>query len=378
AAVSGSASVAAGMAYTHKTPSESINHIAPLINKSLLSDFSMIDLALALKRKTQHGQSISFIDLFGSLMAQRTFKGLGIDHPSSIDLATYASQIDPLKSPLPIQTSIIGNNTSGKYEWVEFTPFEIGSTFLNTFIPSWAFGRKFENGFSTDFTPPQSLAFCMGLWGSAMCANPHDFFKIRIAPELDPIVSSFLAPQLEQLFTRPPFSNVRLSPAHVFNWNLGMQNATLNKHKTLTLVDAGFDSNFPLPPLLRSERAVDIIIMIDASTIRANELRDAEKNMLHRGLDMPSIDYGIIDQPCSIHHDSLSPNKSTIVYIPLVKNPSYHDNWDPCKEKFTDIFNFRYTQHQTHALSGLMKHNMAQSMPMIIDTIRQWIKKKNH
>ncbi|MDR3549851.1 MAG: hypothetical protein P4L31_00415, partial [Candidatus Babeliales bacterium] len=254
AAVSGSASVAAGMAYTHKTPSESINHIAPLINKSLLSDFSMVDLALALKRKTQHGQSISFIDLFGSLMAQRTFKGLGIDHPSSIDLATYASQIDPLKSPLPIQTSIIGNNTSGKYEWVEFTPFEIGSTFLNTFIPSWAFGRKFENGLSIDFTPPQSLAFCMGLWGSAMCANPHDFFKIRIAPELDPIVSSFVAPQLEQLFTRPPFSNVRLSPAHVFNWNLGMQNATLNKHKTLTLVDAGFDSNFPLPPLLRSER----------------------------------------------------------------------------------------------------------------------------
>jgi len=36
------------------------------------------------------------------------------------------------------------------------------------FVKTWAFGRKFENGISTDFAPEQPLEFYLGIFSSAM------------------------------------------------------------------------------------------------------------------------------------------------------------------------------------------------------------------
>jgi len=401
AAISGNAVVIAGMAYTHMTPLEGINQIKPLISKGLLDNFNMKDFALALKKKRTHNQPISFIDFFGTLLAQRTFNNLGIEYPSLIDVLSYAEHIDPAKSPLPIQASIIGNKNIFPYQWIEFTPFEVGSSFLNTAIPLWAFGRKFNKGVSIDFAPPASLSFCMGLWSAAMCVNPHDFFRIRIAPEFDNQLGACIKNEAKNVFTfaqqiskkigltkfvdtasknnqkkESPFSHYRISPPHAFNWNFGMQDIPLNEHETLIMVDAGFDFNFPLPPLLNDKRKVDIIIMFDASTNRLNELKTAEKYFQTHALDFPHIDNHKINQPCSIHHDTTKPNAPIVIYMPLIKNGGYQNDWNPYNEKFTNIFNFKYTEEQTDLLSGLMQYNMEQSMPMILDTIKQWIATK--
>ena len=47
------------------------------------------------------------------------------------------------------------------------TPFEVGCDELAAFVPTWAFGRKFEGGVSVVGLPEQSLSLLVGLCVSA-------------------------------------------------------------------------------------------------------------------------------------------------------------------------------------------------------------------
>lgn len=48
------------------------------------------------------------------------------------------------------------------YDWYEITPIEIGSRTISAWIPTWAYGRSFENGRSTERTPEVSLSLIVG------------------------------------------------------------------------------------------------------------------------------------------------------------------------------------------------------------------------
>ena len=72
--------------------------------------------------------------------------------------------------PIPIYTAV--SHEHKHYRWLEFTPFEVGiAQDINIFVPTFAFGRKFENGTSTDFAVEPSLALLQATWGSAFCAT---------------------------------------------------------------------------------------------------------------------------------------------------------------------------------------------------------------
>ncbi|MDR3549850.1 MAG: hypothetical protein P4L31_00410, partial [Candidatus Babeliales bacterium] len=379
-------------------PGDFIDHLAPHMYQGILDDFNMQDLVLELKKKEMNNQPISFVNVYGILLAQKILKGLGADHPSAIELTCCTAIFDEVKMPLSIKTSVIGNNDLN--EWTEFTPYQVGSTYLQTFIPTWAFGRKFENGFSVDFAPPQSIGFCLGIWSSAMCIDPKDFIKFVVKPNLDEAEASFvdnaIAPIATMVYNTlsklgisylkkdnadnplAALSAHRIYPAEIFNWNLGIKDVPLNTEKTLALVDSGHAFNFPLPALLRKERDVDIIIIIDASDTPKDEWDNAERYIKEHNLPFPSIDRTQFNKTCSVHADPAHPDAPIIIYFPLIKNSTYKDNWDPWSVSFTGTFNEKYTQEQVHLLSGLAHSNMAQGMPIIMDTIKQWIENKKN
>lgn len=402
-ALSGSTWTVTGLSYSHMNPGDFLAHMSSQMEEDILENFDMIDLTQALEKKQRQNQPISFVDVYGILIAQKIFKKIDPQNPSAIELSAYANKIDSTKMPLPIQTAVISDEYLSSYEWVEFTPYEIGSTALNSFVPIWAFGRKFNKGNSIDFTPPQSIGFCLGTWSSAMCLNAKDFFDLIIKAKINIFFDKNITPQFGVAFSyklkkslkriilyftdmiwqlkkiiyqnKGNYFKKNISPATFFNWTFGIKNTPLNKRKTITLVDAGLSFNIPLPPLIGTERVVNIIIICDASDGN-DQLALAEQYAKKHNLKFPPIDYNKINQICSIHQDYSDQDVPIIIYMPLIKNINYQNNWDPYSEKFTATFNTKYTQEQSIKLSGLMKYNMEQSMPLILNTIKQWIEKK--
>ncbi|MCX5922933.1 MAG: hypothetical protein NTX86_06435 [Candidatus Dependentiae bacterium] len=400
ASLSGSSWALAGLNQSRMSPTNYLEHLSNQINKSLITDVDVQEIVFEIIEKCSYGQPVSLIDIYGGLLAHKFLKNLGNSDESAIDLTSYASLTTSAQIPLPIHTAIMGEK-AGQYIWVEFTPYEIGSVDLRSFIPTWAFGRKFNNGTSTDFAPPQAMGYGMGIWGSAISMSAKEFFNLVIEPELGTIGASYLesqfghiaasgAPALAQIYleltkhkercaqdlTRS-LLDTRISPAQVFNWAYGMATALNNEADTITLVDAGIDFSIALPPLLRSERAVDIIILCDYSggTIE-DDLREADAYAQRNGLRFPTIDYSKVNQVCSVHRDASNPTAPIIIYMPLIKNDSYSNGWDPKTADFTATLNLEYTKDQTALLSGLSKQNMIDSQRMIIDTIKQWIEDK--
>lgn len=397
--LSGSTWALAGLEYSYMTPAHYLQHITPAIAKGIVDDLDMENLMVELLRKEKLKQNVSFIDIYGAILAQKLLSNLGEDQPSSIDLAAYSSAVITNQYPLLIQSCVIDDNSDSDYRWAEFSPYEVGCSHLHAFVPTWAFGRTFNNGISTNFAPPQSLGFCMGLWGSAMSLDAKEFFKLVIEPRLGIITSQHLesefsptvasgaelltsiqqeTPYQDDTFYKESFLDERILASKVFNWAFGLKQAPFNTSKTLTLIDAGIDCNLPVQPLLRPERDIDIIIILDASGGSAGgELHNAELHAKKWGYPFPRIDYMTIGKPCSIHWDHTNPAAPIVIYMPLIKNKNYFDGWDPYKANFTSTYNFTYTPEQTALLSGLTSYNMSQSLPLILNTIALWIATKN-
>ena len=53
------------------------------------------------------------------------------------------------------------------FQWFELSPYEVGCDELAAYVPTWAFGRKFEEGTSVVGLPEQSLSLLIGLCVSA-------------------------------------------------------------------------------------------------------------------------------------------------------------------------------------------------------------------
>ena len=131
--------------------------------------------------------------------------------------------------------------------------------------------------------------------------------------------------------------------------------------------------------MLRPERSVDIIIIFDASSdLNGTELRKAEKLAQKYGYPFPTIDYARVNDVYSVYKHPTDTHAPIIIYMPLVKNPGYMNGWDPHASDFTSTFNFSYTTEQVQQLSGLSGYSFLTSKKMILETIRDWVKKKRN
>ncbi len=315
-------------------------------------------------------QPITPVDIYGGLLADKILKFFDKKR-QSVRLSESAHYIMTGDKLMPIYTSVLCLK-GDKYEWMEYTPFEIGSSYLKSYVPTWAFGRKFSNGISKDYAPEQSLGYLMGIWGSAFEIAMKDL--IQSESEKINQSQSFPYSIFDHIVENTPVGNLRLSPAAVFNISKHIPASPLKDEKYISMVDAGLYFNLPLPPLL--ERKSDIIIIFDASAgnVGGMEFKKAYKWAIEHDYDMPEFDMNdddIINRNITILKDE-DPKVPVIIYMPLAnENGAYLNGYNWEKQSYTSTFNFKYKKNQFDALAGLPEFNVIQNADAIFDVIKE-------
>ena len=155
------------------------------------------------------------------------------------------------------------------FQFYEITPFEFGSEELSAWIPTWAMGRKFQNGVSTTRHAETSLTTLLGTFSSAFCASLSLYWREVKAVLPDTGIFKTINEQLE--VRDDELKRIHLVEAtRIANYTKGLRqqlpdsmSPELTEQDHIKLCDSGMEQNIPFYPLLR--RKCDIIIAIDSS-----------------------------------------------------------------------------------------------------------------
>lgn len=226
-------------------------------------------------------------------------------------------------------TEVQEPKTEAWFQWFEFSPYEFYSEDFGAGIPTWAVGRSFENGHSKrrsaaslagteqpTYLPELRLSLLMGVWGSAFCATLAHYYK-----EIRPLVKGLTGfSGVDEMLEDRNDDMARLhpvDPAQIPNFALGMRDMLPERcpdsvcgtsgsknlgadarnqdedieqtqgAKHIQLMDAGMSNNLPIYPLLRRNRAVDILIVFDSSADirKENWLRVVDGYAQRRGVE---------------------------------------------------------------------------------------------
>lgn len=276
-------------------------HIAypPVAFQSLVSMPTSKYLLSGLVEKLRGDSKADFglVDVYGLLLGARFLvpKGeLGVNE-KDFKLSNQRDAIKFGDRPLPIYTVVrheipqteetnrgpterekkIAKEESW-FQWYEITPYEFFCEEFGAGIPTWAMGRKFNNG--KDVAPENRfhlpeirVPLLMGIFGSAFCATLSHYYK-----EIKPLVLSisglsgvdqFVSGRDDDLSKVHP-----IDPASIPNFAYQMHGKlpdttpkSIYEQEHIQLMDAGMSNNLPIYPLLRPGRDVDILIAFDAS-----------------------------------------------------------------------------------------------------------------
>lgn len=276
-------------------------HIAypPVAFQSLVSLPTSKYLLSGLVEKLRGDPKADFglVDVYGLLLAARFLvpKGeLGVNE-KDFKLSNQREAIKYGDRPLPIYTVVRHEipsvdetklepleaekkqaNEEPWFQWYEITPYEFFCEDFGAGIPTWAMGRKFNDGkdvpLESGFHLPEiRVPLLMGIFGSAFCATLSHYYK-----EIKPLVLSisglggiddFVSGRDDDLSKVHP-----IDPATIPNFAYQMQGKlpgttpkSIYEHEHIQLMDAGMSNNLPIYPLLRPGRDVDVLIAFDAS-----------------------------------------------------------------------------------------------------------------
>ncbi|KAK8090554.1 hypothetical protein PG994_000059 [Apiospora phragmitis] len=291
----------------HRPPEEPPWRSHSLSSGSLLSILSaptnkLLLSSLVEKLRGDPNAAFGLVDVYGILLGARLLvpKGeLGVDD-RDFKLSNQRNYVKYGQNPMPIYTavrheipdleganSLEPNSPSADakelakqeawFQWFEMTPYEFFCEEFNAGIPTWAIGRRFNNGKDV---PPESgfhlpemrMPILMGIYGSAFCATLSHYYR-----EVRPLVKSLTGfgtidevvhGRNEDLEKVHP-----IDPAQIPNFVYGLSEEQLrfttptniHNQEYIQLMDAGMSNNLPIYPLLRPGRDVDVVIAFDAS-----------------------------------------------------------------------------------------------------------------
>lgn len=187
------------------------------------------------------------------------------------------------------------------YQWFEMTPYEIGCDELEAWVPTWGFGRPFDEGKSTMQLPEQSLALLLGLCTSAP-AGPLDAYLATIKRNLPPgslgnavhdlalKITHMWGKQKTKVFQQ--HHPLHACNEHNFTFHMNKvpkgqaRPPGIENSPRIHLLDSGLDNNCPTYVLLHPKREVDVIIHMDASS-------DVQKDVFQQRADQIGSRRGI-------------------------------------------------------------------------------------
>lgn len=322
----------------------SLQKFREYIQKTVEKDIRVYDVREAknivdmLTVKVAFDEPITTVDMFGALLANRLLTHYGTD-AQRVYLSQQSERIKNADIPYPIYTAIDAREAVAREpHWFEYTPHEIGSPYFGVYVPSWAYGRLFNNGQSVDFAPEQSLGFLMGTWGSA--------YGVHVGRAWEDIAAMIPGTNIKSAIERKlidPLTGKRITGAwgEVFNFMYGLSGQELTARKTIKFVDAGIDFNLPYPSVSgeRPERKADIMIFLDFSGgSLVPSMKKVEAYAHRKGLKFPKIDYTNLEtKAMSIFMDPSDSSVPVIIYFPRISEAGL---WD--KHKSDSIFgNYR-------------------------------------
>lgn len=363
-------------------PRISGKHIVP----SSVAEFRAIN-NLLLVQAVEH-QAFTSINIAGAFLANRLFSFLPEQERQRVHLSQQAGLIETGAWPIPIYTAAHYDpqKKEHEYEWMEFTPWEMGSPWLNAYVPAWAVSRSFENGVSTDHRIEKSLGYLMGIFGSGFAAQlstVYGLVKNKLWMMIKNIVEQTIIAQIPQK---------RLWWGQLPNFTYGIKESPLCDQEYIDLLDAGFAFNIPYPPISsqRLGRSPDIIIVVDASTTLHNglALRGAQEYARRYQLPFPPINYTDIgSRAVSIFSDP-DFRAPTIIYMPAIVDQC-HGPIDEQKELCDldmhtmvangpyNIANFVYSRQESMRLIQLARHNTQHAINIIFKEIEALIIKRS-
>ncbi|KAF8678430.1 Lysophospholipase catalytic domain [Rhizoctonia solani] len=275
--------------------------ITPPFNKYLLG-------GILHKATAPEWGNVSLTDIYGTLLSARLFvpeDAKKLD-PHCLSLHQFRRFVDDGSYPMPIMTAISRHlrqdlesqeveakrqerrsygptrrlrlrkeaeelEARARWLWFEWSPYEVGCDELGAWIPSWALGRRFENGRNVERRPEISLTLLSGIFGSAFCASLQHYFL-----EVKPLLRDLPLPIFNWLNNvlvekEKEFDVIHpVPPTGLPNFVKGLEDQLrygspdgITETETLRFMDAGAELNIPYYPLLR--RGVDCIIALDAS-----------------------------------------------------------------------------------------------------------------
>jgi hypothetical protein len=180
--------------------------------------------------------------------------------------------------------------------------------------------------------------------------------------------------------------NARLYPAEFNNFAM-FDDSPFSHVSKIIAVDAGIDFNLPLPPLLRSERKIDLIIIGDwseqDSDFPAKELVLAEAWAKKRGVSFPIIKNSKAYETAGISSMTLfnefedGQSGPTILYIPLIENQFSDFSVKQCFKGACSTFNFDYTPDYIEKLSDHVYRTVRGVYPQLCECIQDLVHVKN-
>ncbi|KAI5370371.1 putative lysophospholipase, catalytic domain, Acyl transferase/acyl hydrolase/lysophospholipase [Septoria linicola] len=314
------------------------------------------------------------------------------------------------------------------FQWFEMTPYEIGCDEIEAWVPTWGFGRPFENGKSTSQLPEQSLALLLGLATSAPAGPlasylatislniPSDFLGNSVH-KISHNISKFGGKAGTEEFNKYAIIHFTLATSttscSTTQQSIQVKEDCLaSRTRRVHLIDSGMDNNCLTYVLLHPKRKVGVIINMDASSdVQKDSFQDRVDQIgSRRGLkftkrhniaagDGPQCperfcgmyaqiyDGKLCDRP-AIVVDSygrtvknppapVSETECTMLYLPLLPNQKAVPDFDPSTCPWSGSYNLVWTAAQVETLVTLCKANFTEGQATIKEVLHEaWQRKK--
>lgn len=306
------------------------------------------------KLKLKSNQEFGFVDLYGifiSLIIMDEFD-LNVTDLNLYDLVKNTEQgIFPHTI-----FSATSQLTSNKYEWFEFTPYYLGSKYINYSL----------NTMDSNI----NVISLLGILGSSFSGSFKDILKRFLQL---PLPADFIdvIEKAKNKVESADWGSKRIGAAYLDNFTYGFNDSPIKNLKKFPVFDGGYISHLPFETILNQEVKSDIIFVIDNAGIlpQTSVLKDTEEQLLKKGYKLPKIDYAKAkSQSLSIFHSN-DKDIPTIVYVPLKKDLSYSTSFDPQLEKFCGTTNFFYSKEQAEKLIGLSRHVIEKNKNKLLDLL---------
>ncbi|XP_077175208.1 cytosolic phospholipase A2 epsilon-like [Paroedura picta] len=391
-----------------------------------------------LKQRHQEGYSISFTDLWGLIIEAMLRDG---ENPHK--LTDQQQALTHGQNPLPIYLCLnVKEKLSNQSfrEWLEFTPYEVGFQKYGAYIRAEHFGSEFFMGHLLKKIPESRICFLEGIWSSVFSVNIMDGWFLSVSSDdfwqkwtqdritdLDEYILYTRVNKLPTYMESPPDSLARVfqdiimwRPAvtKVPNFLKGCSmhnnyleselaqwkdcdldtfpNQLTGAEDDMYLVDNAFAFASSYPPLMKSERKVDVIIHLTYSSgSQMMPLKEAAKYFSEQGIPFPQ---NIPDdeekdvKECYLIGHQESPQTPLVVHFALVndtfreyKAPGVKRSPEEMEDGAIDVIStcgpyninaLRYSEEDFDKLVKLSHYNIMNNKDLIIKALSLAVERK--